>query len=122
MSVLVLGLVVFLSAVSAFGEGILLPLEKKIPVGETTIEYAGQALRFTTSVPLFVRLDAVSETRVQYKVRVQAGYPIPSGPAGSSQNTVAIYWVNANTDIYQGGAPSGTVEGILDTEGGFVDR
>ena len=122
MSVLALGLVVLLCAVSAFGDGIQMPLEKKILAGESSVEYAGQTFRFTTSVPLFVRFDSVGPTKVQYKVRVQVGYPLPSAPAGTAENTVAIQWVNVGEELYNGGAPSGWVEGILDTEGGFVDR
>ena len=122
MSVFALGLVVLLCAVSAFGDGIQMPLEKKLPAGESSVEYASQTFRFTTSVPLFVRFDSLGPTKIQYKVRVQSGYPIPSGPAGTTENTVAIQWVNVGTELYNGGAPSGWVEGILDTEGGFVDR
>lgn len=122
MSVLALGLALLVCAVSAYGDQILMPLETKVRVGETTVDYAGQSFRFTTSVPLFVRFDSISSSQIQYKVKVQAGYPIPSAPAGTVENSVEIYWVNSATDIYSGGAPSGTLEGILNTEGGFVDR
>jgi hypothetical protein len=122
MSVLALGLALLVCAVSAYGDQILMPLETKVRVGETTVDYAGQSFRFTTSVPLFVRFESISSSHIQYKVRVQAGYAIPSSPAGTAENTVEIYWANANTDIYSGGAPTGTLEGILNTEGGFVDR
>lgn len=122
IGLIALGLVFLFGAVSAFGDSLPMPLEKKLPAGETTIEYAGQQLRFTSSVPLFVRLEPISQTQIQYKVRVYPGHPIPSGPVGTAENNLEIYWVNVGTDIYDGGAPSGTIEGILNTEGGFVDR
>ncbi len=99
-----------------------MPLEKKILAGQTTIDYAGQSLRFTTTVPLFVRLEPISLTQIKFTVRVHPGYAVPAGPVGSAENSLEIYWVNVGTDVYEGGAPSGTIEGVLDTEGGFVDR
>jgi hypothetical protein len=122
MSVLALGLLLLFGAVSAFGDSLPMPVEKKIPAGETTIQYAGQSLRFTTSVTLFVRLEPLSETRIQFRVKLYPGQPMPSGPAGSSENNIEIHWLNYGTDIYEGGAPSGVIEGVLNTEGGFVDR
>jgi hypothetical protein len=122
MSVLALGCALLLCAVSAFGDAIQVPLEKKLPVGESYVEYGGQTIRFNSSVPLFVRFDSISPSQIQYKVRVQTGFAIPSGPIGTSENTLAIHWVNIAEDIYNGGVPSGTLEGILNTEGGFVDR
>jgi hypothetical protein len=122
MSVLALGLALLLCAVSAFGQGMQVPMEKKLPAGESSVEYSGQTFRFNSSVPLFVRFDSLSPVTVQYKVRVQTGYAIPSAPAGTTENTLAIYWVNVGTDLYNGGLPSGWIEGILNTEGGFVDR
>ena len=122
MSVLALGFALLLCAVSAFGDGVQVPLEKKLPAGESSVEYAGQTIQFTSSVPLFVRFDSLSPSLVQYKVRIQTGFALPSAPIGTSENTLAIHWVNINTDIYNGGVPSGTLEGILNTEGGFVDR
>ena len=122
MSVLALGFALLLCAVSAFGDGIQVPLEKKLPAGESNVEYGGQTIRFVSPVPLFVRFDSISPSQIQYKVRVQTGFALPSAPIGTSENTLAIYWVNFDTDIYTGGVPSGTIEGILNTEGGFVDR
>lgn len=122
IGLIALGLVFLFGAVSAFGDSLPLPLEKKLPAGESTIQYAGQSFRFTSSVPLWVRLEPVSETRIQYRVKVYPGHPIPSGPVGTAENALEIYWVNVGTDIYDGGVPSGTIEGTLDTEGGFVDR
>jgi hypothetical protein len=122
MSVLALGFALLLCAVSAFGDGIQVPLERKLPAGESSVEYAGQTIRFTSSLPLFVRFDSISPSQVQYKVRIQSGFALPSAPAGTLENTLAIYWVNVDTDIYNGGLPLDTLEGILNTEGGFVDR
>ncbi len=111
-----------LGAVSAFGDSLPLPLEKKVPAGESTIQYAGQTLRFTSSVPLYVRLEPVTETRIRFRVKVYPGHPIPTGPVGTAENSLEIYWVNIGNDIYDGGISSETIEGTLDTEGGFVDR
>jgi len=122
IGVLALGLILVFTAASANGDSLPLPLEKKVAVGETIITYAGQTLRFNTSVPLLVRLEPLSVTQIQYKVKVHPGFAIPSGPAGSSENNLTIFWVNIGTGVYDGGAPSGTLEGVLNTEGGFVDR
>lgn len=122
IGLIALGLVFLFGAVVAFGDSLPLPVEKKVPAGETIIVYAGQTLRFTTSVPLYIRLEPLSATQIQYRVRVYPGHPIPSGPVGTSENSLEIYWVNVGTGVYEGGEPSGIIEGVLDTEGGFVDR
>jgi hypothetical protein len=122
ISLIALGLVLLFGVVSAFGDSLPLPLEKKVPAGETIIEYAGQQLRFTTSVPLYLKLEPVTATQIHFRVRVYPGNPIPSGPVGTAENNLVIYWINVGTDVYDGGAPSGIIEGVLDTEGGFVDR
>jgi hypothetical protein len=122
IGVLALGLILLFAAASANGDSLPLPLEKKLLAGESTVQYAGQTLRFTSSVPLLVRLEPLSLTQIQYRVRVHPGFPIPSGPVGSAENNLVIFWVNIGTDIYEGGAPSGVIEGVLNTEGGFVDR
>jgi hypothetical protein len=122
IGLIALGLVFLFGAVSAFGDSLPLPLEKKVPAGETVVEYAGQQLRFTTSVPLYLRLEPISATQIQYRVKVYPGNPIPNGPVGTAENNLEIYWVNVGTNVYDGGAPSGTIEGVLNTEGGFVDR
>lgn len=122
IGVLALGLILLFGTVSAFGDSLPVPLEKKIPIGETLVVYAGQTLRFTTTVPLYLKLEPISATQIQFRVRVFPGLPIPSGPVGTAENSLEIYWVNVGTDVYDGGAPSGIIEGVLNTEGGFVDR
>ena len=62
------------------------PMEKKLPAGESSVEYSGQTIRFNSSVPLFVRFDSLSPVRIQYKVRIQSGYALPSAPAGTTRN------------------------------------
>ncbi len=122
IAALVLGLLLVFGAVVAQGDSLPIPLEKKVTIGQSTIYYAGQTIEITTTVPLLVRLEPVTMTRIQYRIRVQPGYPLPSGPEGSAGNNLLIRWVNFGEDIYEGGVPSGVIEGILDTEGGFVDR
>jgi len=119
---LALGLLLLFGAVSASGDSLPLPIEKKVPAGESVVFYAGQTLQFNTSVPLLLKLEPLTLTRIKLKVKVHPGYPIPNGPAATAENTLIIYWVNFSTDVYDGGAPAETIEGILDTEGGFVDR
>jgi hypothetical protein len=116
------GLALLLSAALAFGEGLPLPVEKKIPAGEATIDYAGQLLRFTTSAPLTVKLWATPDYVVHYAVKVQPGYPIPQGPQGTAENNLRIYFINGGSELYDGGVPPGTLEGSFNSEGGFVDR
>jgi hypothetical protein len=118
----VLSLLLLLGVSTASGDSLNLPLEKKVQIGESVVVYAGQTLRFTTSVPLLVRLEPLSPGRIQFKIKVHPGYAIPTGPVGSSENNLLVHWVNYGTDVYQGGAPSETIEGVLNTEGGFVDR
>jgi hypothetical protein len=99
-----------------------MPLEKKLPIGTNEILYSGQTLRFTTAVPLFVRLEPISAVEIRFTIRVLPGAPIPQGPEGNAQTTIHIFWVNFGADVYDGGPPSGVIEGVLNTEGGFVDR
>jgi hypothetical protein len=122
MGLIALGLSLLLSAALAFGEGLPLPIEKKIPAGEVTIDYAGQVLRFTTSAPLVVKLYASPDLVVHYAVKVQPGYPIPQDPAPSAENNLRILFINTGEELYNGGVPTGTLEGAFNSEGGFVDR
>ena len=122
ISILALSLVMLLGAVSAFGDSLPLPLERKIPAGETVVSYAGQTIRFESTTPLLLKLEPISLTEIAFKVKLYPGTPLPNGPEGTAENNLLIYWVNVGTDIYEGGAPAGTIEGILNTEGGFVDR
>ena len=122
IGLIALCLALLLSAALAFGEGLPMPMEKKIPAGEVTIDYAGQMLRFTTSAPLVVRLYATPDFVVHYAVKVQPGYPIPQGPEGTAENNLRIVFTNTGTELYDGGVPAGTLDGSFNSEGGFVDR
>lgn len=98
------------------------PLEKKINPGVTTIEYAGQTLRFTTPVSLIINLDPISTTQIRLSVRT---YGTTSGPQGAAAATdVNIYWEDFDNDVYNGPPPptSSPWEGILYTESGYTEK
>jgi hypothetical protein len=97
------------------------PLEKKLSPGVTTVDYAGQSLRFTTAVPLVVNFSAISETLIRRQVR---SYGAAGGGQGSAAANLNIYWENWDNDVYDGPAPppSAPWEGVLNSESGFTEK
>ena len=121
----VIALVVALALpLTAFAEegAIPLPLTKKIPAGITTLDYAGQQLRFSSPVPLALKFEPLDKIRIRLTVKV---YQIPGGGgasgSSSSANYVDIYWENYGTVIYNGSL-SEPFEGILHAESGFTEK
>ena len=114
-------LALFLAPQMIQADQLPLPLDKKLPAGVTTVNYAGQSLRFTTPVPLIISLSPISETRIRLTVRSYGG-------GGASQGAVAanvtIYWENYNSDVYTGPAPPSSQpwEGTLNSESGFTEK
>jgi len=117
-----LALVALLVPTVGLGDQLPLPLEKKLTAGTSNVTYYGQTLRFTTAVPLLVKLDAEGTNRIKLRVSLYPGTPLPNGPGTYSSENLTIYWSNFSTDVYNGGLPSGELTTWLDTEGGFVDR
>jgi hypothetical protein len=115
---LVLALLVFPFA--AVPQQLPIPAEESVAPGVSTIYYAGQALRFTTDVPLKVFLSAISPTRILLKFRAPSSY-VPGGSSTSAK--VEVYWENWSNEIYEGPPPTTPPwEGILLTEGGFTEK
>jgi hypothetical protein len=116
-------LVLVLVPLIAFAQAMPRPIEKKLTAGISTIDYAGQALRFNTPVPLVVKLEPVSETKFKMQVWQYQGADAPS--AGyATQVTMDIYWTNFGTEVYNGPAPppSAPWEGTLNSESGFTEK
>ena len=61
-------LVAMLLTMVSLGASTALPLTKKLPPGTTTVHYAGQELRFTTSLSLYLKLTPLSETSFELSV------------------------------------------------------
>jgi hypothetical protein len=118
-----LALLCLLIPTLGFGDALPAPLEKKLPVGESTFVYADQTIRISTPTALIVRCDPLSSTQIRVRVSVYNGVPAPSGSAAPT-TTLHIYWVNNGTDVYDGSVPppGSYVDAVLTTEGGFVDR
>jgi hypothetical protein len=114
-----------LTPLTVLADGLPAPLEKKIQPGVTTVTYAGQDLRFTTDVPLFIRCFMLDETRLFLAVRAYGVPSLPGGvpPASSPQNEFQIYWENWSSEVHSGPPPVGEDwEGILNTESGFTEK
>lgn len=113
-------LIPFLPATS-MGDQLLVPLDKKVPAGTTTIEYGGQNLRFTTPAALLVKCEQQVDLKIKVTVSLYPGTSYTTD--GTAAQMMTIYWVNFGTDVYDGGVPIATPwVGTFDTEGGFVDR
>jgi hypothetical protein len=113
--VLALGLTV-LSAYVPMARADELPLEQTAPGGgvTTTLQYGGQTFRVNSTAALKVKFEMLSPT----EIRITLGLGEDGLPGKCS-----IYWVDFKKYIYTGIIPlTPTVEGDLDTEGGFVDR
>jgi hypothetical protein len=112
----VLGLLLVLSPVASFGQDLPLelPIGKRVNPGISFVQYAGQTFRFATLVPVNVSFEMVSATVIHLKF---------VGAPEATSGALAVYWVNFQTDIYDGTVPVGDPwEGDLSTESGFVDR
>ena len=109
---------------AALADQLPAPLEKKITPGITNIQYAGQDLRFTTSVSLIIRFDAVSATKIRLTVKTYGSSGTGGPSAASSTSELSIFWENFSTDVYVGTAPSTSEswEGVLNTESGFTEK
>lgn len=91
--------------------------------GVTTIEYAGQSLRFETQVPLRVGLSPVSMTEI--RLRFSSTRSTAGGAQGvQGEDNVQAIWVDWNSELYSGPAPPTWAEwdGILNTESGFTEK
>lgn len=114
-------LAALLTPLTILADQLPLPLQKKINPGVTTISYAGQDLRFTTAVPLVVRLEPLSTTRIKLTVSAY-GAPAGGGHAAAPAD-LNIYWENWDSDVYTGPPPtSDDWEGVLNTESGFTEK
>ncbi len=107
------------------GDQLWAPLEKKLPAGVTTFSYAQQTIRVSTPVPLVVRCDPISLSQIRVRVSVY-GSLLQQGTDSPNQSSslLNIYWVDYAADVYNGSLPGSgeTVDVVLNTEGGFVDR
>ncbi len=111
-------LVAMLAPFAAMSGELAAPLETGVPAGQTTLHYAGQALKFTTDVALKISLSAPEPGKVKLVVKARG---VPAG--GSSSNTkVEIFWENWNNEIYAGPPPADAWSGILLTESGFTEK
>jgi hypothetical protein len=123
IALMALVLVALLVPTIGLGDGMLLPLERKISAGTTTVTYGGQTLRFTTPVALLLKIDPESETRYRLTVSIYPGTPPPPSPTMTSESTLNIYWTDFDTEVYDGDVPiADPWTGCLNTEGGFVER
>ncbi len=117
---LVLVAAVVLVPLAAGADQLPLPLEKKLAAGTTVVEYAGQHIRFSTPVPLLVRLEPVTATRIRLRFSAYPGVPSAASPS----TTLSVFWEDFGNSIYEGAVPPETDpwDGLMLTEGGFIDR
>jgi len=96
------------------------PFLKAIPAGETTIQYAGQSLKFTTDVPLKVSMNFEQPGKIRLKVKA---YPPTGGGDAPAYNSLQIMWENWNNEIYFGPPPvEEPLDELLLTESGFTEK
>ncbi|UCG50654.1 MAG: hypothetical protein JSW58_10630 [Candidatus Latescibacterota bacterium] len=111
--------VVLASPGALMAQQLPLPMQKAIPQGITTVEYAQQTLVFTTSVPLIANFQFISENEIEVRVRTRS-----SGQQGGNApgNILRIWWEEGDEFIYDGEPPEEEWSGILLTEGGFTEK
>ena len=89
-----------------------LPLEK-VSSGKYTIQYAGQTFRVSSTVAVKIKFEMISPIEVRLTFISDSGLP----------GTVSVFWVEFDKYVFQGPIPTVVPwEGILNTEGGFIDR
>lgn len=116
-------IVVLLLAPSAsMSDKLPAPYQTIIAPGQTTIDYFGQQLRFTTDVPLKLNLVPLEPGRLFMKFN-----PLPAGGGGGNApaaggDHVEIYWQNWDNELYDGPAPENPWENVLLTESGFTEK
>ena len=105
------------------------PMQQKIPPGITTISYAGQQLRFSSSQGLIVRFESLDDVRFKLTVRVYGASrgELERGGKDSGENYstvgggIDIYWENFGSEVYSGSLVA-PFEGILNSESGFTEK
>lgn len=110
--------VLMLLPLTATADQLPTPIEKNLRVGVTVVDYMGQSLRFTTDVPLQIRLIALDESRIKLQFRTPGG----GGGEGSAVTDLNIFWENWDNEIYSGSAPEEWETEILLTESGFTEK
>lgn len=95
------------------------PLKKVVNPPQETINYAGQTLKFTTTVPLKVTLMDMGTGKVLLKFRAEGGLPAGDAPAS---NDVIVDWEDWGNELYNGAAPEDTWSIYLLTESGFTEK
>ena len=118
----VVALAVFLPQ-SADPQSFGVPLEKMLSPGVTTVDYAGQTLRFSATVSIRLQLETDGPGRVKLTVHT-AGRHRSSGAQGSSAvQTLEIVWENWNNTVYPSGPPPDAEwSTTLLTESGFTEK
>jgi hypothetical protein len=112
-------LAVVLVPIDTMSDELAVPLSKKVlPPGET-IQYAGQSLKFDTTVPLRVRLLDMGPGRVRLTFWAIGGGTPGDAPASLE---LIVKWLNWNNEIYSGSAPLTAWQVDLLTESGFTEK
>ena len=110
---LVLGLAACIGLPAAFTSAEELPLEK-ISSGQSAVEYAGQHFKISSTAQVKVRFELITPTQIKLTFYTE----------NVSGARVTVYWEEFSKVVYAGPIPTSAEpwEGILNTEGGFVDR
>jgi hypothetical protein len=97
------------------------PYQTIIDPGQTTIDYFGQQLKFTTDVPLKLNLVPLEPGRLYMKFKALSATGGGGAPAQGGDN-VEIYWQNWDNELYDGPPPEDPWENVLLTESGFTEK
>jgi hypothetical protein len=115
-------IIAFLSVPSLVAsEQLVVPIERGIHPGVTTIQYASQTLVFTTAVPLKIKLRVATAGHIELSFKKTNSRDQGQGMAGASTGQTVIFWEQAAEDIYSGFAPDSWYDIPLG-EGGFTEK
>lgn len=121
--IIALFLITFLTTIpsSLVSQQLPVPVERSVFPGVTTIQYAGQTLVFTTSVPLRVKLRADAVDKIVLRFRSQTTGDDTSSPLSLFGSQTVIFWEQAADELYNGQAPPDWVDIPLN-EGGWTEK
>ena len=117
---LVLVLTVSVGSELCFGQYLVAPKSETILPGTARIEFAGQAVVFTTPVKIFVWFENMGSGRI--RIRVKTALASRAGMALAPSEPLRIYWEDGDEVLFEGTPPGGGWSGILLTEGGLTEK
>jgi hypothetical protein len=117
--------IALIAPLPASSQGLLVPVDKVVVPGVSTVQYAGQTFVVNSPIVLYLEFRPVSANEFELTVKTdKSGSGGAMGGAQGEEETLqlVITWKNFNQDIYDDQPPLEPWTGLLDLEGGFAEK